>query len=79
MSRRADEGRDRDSGPYNYAHVTAEDGSIDEQCRVSVAEGMLRRGLLKSFDGVVRHGDATEYLYTAKPGCESEILRLAGE
>lgn len=59
-----DYGNDRDSGPYNFARITTEDGSFDAECRVSVAAALLECGSLESFDGVVKHGDAAEHLYT---------------
>jgi hypothetical protein len=61
---RCDYGHESDSGPYNFARITTEDGGFDEECRVSLAETLLASGVLASFDGVVRHGNAAEYLYT---------------
>ena len=61
---RCDYGHESDNGPYNFARITTEDGGFDEECRVSLAETLLSSGSLASFDGVVRHGNAAEYLYT---------------
>lgn len=61
---RGDYGHESDSGPYNFARITTEDGGFDEECPVSLAETLLAAGTLASFDGVVRHGNAAEYLYT---------------
>lgn len=61
---RGDYGHESDSGPYNFARITTEDGGFDEECPVSLAETLLASGVLASFDGVVRHGSAAEYLYT---------------
>ena len=61
---RGDYGHESDNGPYNFARITTEDGGFDEECRVSLAELLLATGSLASFDGVVRHGNAAEYLYT---------------
>lgn len=64
---RFDYGHESDSGPYNFARITTKDGGFDEECPVSVAETLLASGTLASFDGVVSHGSAAEYLYTVSP------------
>jgi len=64
MVYRGDYGNDSDSGPHNFARITTADCEFDFECRVSVAEALLDCGTLKSFDGVVRHDDAAEHLYT---------------
>jgi predicted RNA-binding Zn-ribbon protein involved in translation (DUF1610 family) len=64
MIYRGDYGDDADNGPYNFARITTVDGEFDHECPVSVAEALLDCGTLKSFDGIVRHGDAAEHLYT---------------
>ena len=72
---RCDYGHESDSGPYNFARITTEDGGFDEECRVSLAETLLAAGLLASFDGVVTHDEAAEYLYTVTE--ENEVCVAA--
>jgi len=74
MIYRGDYGHDEDNGPYNFARITTEDGGFDEECRVSVAETLLQNGALASFDGVVRHGSASEHLYTVP---QANVKRVA--
>jgi hypothetical protein len=59
-----DYGRESDSGPYSFARITTADCSFDETCSVSVAQALLDCGTLKSFDGIVHHGEAAEHCYT---------------
>lgn len=68
MVYRGDYGDESDGGPYNFAHITTEDGGFDETCPVSVAEALLDCGTLASFDGIVTHDEAAEYLYTVLEG-----------
>lgn len=72
---RCDYGHESEDGPYNFARITTEDGGFDEECRVSLAETLLASGVLASFDGVVRHGNAAEYLYTVTE--ENEVAVAA--
>lgn len=74
MVYRGDYGHDRDCARYNFAHITTEDARFDEECPVSVAERLLDAGLI-TFDGVVTHGSAAEYLYTARRRDTRRILR----
>lgn len=64
MIYRGDYGHDSDCGAYNFARITTVDGKCDHDCPVSAAETLLACGTIDSFDGVVHHDDAAEYLYT---------------